>query len=289
MRRSLIIHVLSAVVLFVVALCSSGDAVWSGVTRDQPAGPTDHGLRVPSSGTPLHLAKKRPAPTENDIPESSQPATQADAPSQDRGGLVDPRDGGLDVALGEWAVILEADTIRPGTVTFMVRNSGARAHGFRIRSEGGRGRDRFEARTELIQPGGSSKLTVDLKSGSYRVDCFVEEPGVGDHAALGMRGLLTVRPDAPFLSPKAPVADTAVSIEGFVFSPQTLKIQAGSTVVWTNRDPAPHTVTADDGTFDSGMLQSGATFRRTFEKAGTFRYTCTIHPSMKGVVEVAAP
>jgi plastocyanin len=104
-----------------------------------------------------------------------------------------------------------------------------------------------------------------------------------------MRGLLTVRSDAPLLPPKAPVTAAVVSIEGFAFSPQTLTIRAGSTVVWTNRDPAPHTVTADDGTFDSGILQSGATFRQTFLKPGTYRYTCTIHPSMKGVVEVMAP
>ena len=52
------------------------------------------------------------------------------------------------------------------------------------------------------------------------------------------------------------------------------------------RAPTAHTVTADDGSFDSKSLASNATFSQTFAKAGTFAYHCAIHPGMKGTVTV---
>ncbi len=55
---------------------------------------------------------------------------------------------------------------------------------------------------------------------------------------------------------------------------------------WTNNDSASHTVTADDGSFKSDTLATGATFSQTFAKAGTFAYHCAIHPSMKGTITV---
>ncbi len=62
----------------------------------------------------------------------------------------------------------------------------------------------------------------------------------------------------------------------------------GSTVTWRNAGEAPHTVTAEDGSFDSEMIAAGASWARTFETAGTFRYVCSFHPEMEGVVEVTA-
>ena len=53
-----------------------------------------------------------------------------------------------------------------------------------------------------------------------------------------------------------------------------------------NRDSAAHTVTADDTSFDSGALQSAASFTQTFAKAGTFAYHCSIHSRMVGTIVV---
>ena len=204
-----------------------------------------------------------------------------------RDGRVDPREGGLEVGMGEWAVSVEADVIRPGPVTFVVRNGGARTHGFRIRSSSrGRGRDRFESRTRLIPPGGAAELTVSLPDGRYEVDCYVEEPGVGEHDGLGMEAVLVVRADAPLVPLKAETAPSAVSIERFAFSPATVTVKAGSAVAWENRDPVEHTVTGENGAFESGLLAAGARFSRVFDAPGTFPYTCRLHPSMKGQVEV---
>lgn len=79
---------------------------------------------------------------------------------------------------------------------------------------------------------------------------------------------------------------SAVEIKGFAFSPDTLEVSVGATVTWTNNDSATHTVTGDDGSFDSGNLDTGKTFSFTFSKAGTFTYHCKIHPNMKATITV---
>jgi plastocyanin len=78
----------------------------------------------------------------------------------------------------------------------------------------------------------------------------------------------------------------AVTIQNFAFNPSTIEVAVGTTVTWTNQDTAGHTVTADDGSFDSRTLATGATFQQTFSTAGTFTYHCTIHSSMKATVTV---
>jgi len=77
-----------------------------------------------------------------------------------------------------------------------------------------------------------------------------------------------------------------VSIEGSAFSPEAVTIKVGGEVLWRNKDAATHTVTADDGSFDSGSLSQGAEFRRKFTKAGTIKYSCDIHAYMGGKIEV---
>ncbi|MDH3307600.1 MAG: cupredoxin family copper-binding protein [Acidimicrobiia bacterium] len=79
---------------------------------------------------------------------------------------------------------------------------------------------------------------------------------------------------------------TAVSIDSFAYMPQTITVAVGETVEWTNDQSVGHTVTADDGSIDSGTMANQATFAMTFETAGTFAYHCTIHPNMTGTVTV---
>jgi len=80
----------------------------------------------------------------------------------------------------------------------------------------------------------------------------------------------------------------AVTIVDFAFQPASLEVPAGTTVTWTNSGAAPHTVTADDGAFDSGTLQPGGTFSFTFDTPGTFAYHCEIHPNMMATIIVTA-
>lgn len=82
--------------------------------------------------------------------------------------------------------------------------------------------------------------------------------------------------------------DTAfdISVVDFSFEPGTVSVPAGATVTWTNNGSRPHTVTADDGSFDSGRLDPGEQFSQTFDQPGSFTYHCGFHPEMQGEVVV---
>jgi plastocyanin len=77
-----------------------------------------------------------------------------------------------------------------------------------------------------------------------------------------------------------------VDIENFAYNPDPVRVQTGGKVIWQNMDPARHTATADDGSFDTGTLEEGKLKSETFKQAGSYAYHCEIHPSMHGTVEV---
>lgn len=85
---------------------------------------------------------------------------------------------------------------------------------------------------------------------------------------------------------KASRDTVSAAIEDFVFRSNRLEITAGTTVVWTNRGQVIHTVTARDGSFDSGNIEPGEQWSMTFTGTGTFPFHCTPHPFMRGVVVV---
>jgi plastocyanin len=202
---------------------------------------------------------------------------------------VDPRARGLDVSLGEWAVTLEAEPLRPGRVTFAVQNRGTVAHGFEIEAEDEHGdnsgpgsSDGFKAETGLLQPAQRQRLTVSLAPGVYKFECIVD-----GHDDLGMEGLLTVRRGAPLVLEERSDAK-AVSISGFAFAEPSLEVAAGTRVSWVNDDPTEHTVTSEDGSFDSGPIAPGEGFAVRFADTGEYPYVCAIHPDMRGTIVVSA-
>ena len=77
-----------------------------------------------------------------------------------------------------------------------------------------------------------------------------------------------------------------VLIEGTSFTPQSLTVRRGDTVVWKNKDPFPHTVTARNRQFDSGLLAEGQSWQYTAKEPGEFPYFCTLHQTMTGVLLV---
>ncbi|HXW76346.1 MAG TPA: cupredoxin family copper-binding protein [Candidatus Eremiobacteraceae bacterium] len=89
-------------------------------------------------------------------------------------------------------------------------------------------------------------------------------------------------------APAKPAAAVRVSIADYAFKPAVVTIVAGTPVIWTNQDDDPHTVTADDGSFDSKGLGQGDTYRRAFVKPGRYPYHCAVHPFMKGTIVVTA-
>ncbi len=92
-------------------------------------------------------------------------------------------------------------------------------------------------------------------------------------------------PTAASAAPAAPAKTASISIQNFSYG-APLTVQVGTTVTWTNADQMSHTVTEAGGAFDSGNMAKGATFSYTFTKEGTYDYTCTYHPNMKGQVIV---
>lgn len=91
--------------------------------------------------------------------------------------------------------------------------------------------------------------------------------------------------NAPAPSGDAVRAET-VEIDDFAYEPDPVTIEEGGKVIWINQDSAPHTATADDGSFDTGTIEKGKIGSATFKEAGTFTYFCEIHPTMHGTVEV---
>jgi len=79
-----------------------------------------------------------------------------------------------------------------------------------------------------------------------------------------------------------------VAIKDYAFQKPSITVVAGSTVTWTNSDDDPHTVVADDKSFDSMGLGQGDVWSHTFAKPGTYHYHCGVHPFMKGTVVVTA-
>lgn len=93
---------------------------------------------------------------------------------------------------------------------------------------------------------------------------------------------------AALVATATPALAAEVAIQDLSFEPQTVGVEVGGSVTWTNGDTVTHTVTAEDGSFDSGNLNQGETATVTFEDPGTFPYACQIHPFMRGTVQVGA-
>lgn len=111
----------------------------------------------------------------------------------------------------------------------------------------------------------------DTSTVTEPAESSTEESGQGGNAA------------AP--SGEAPRAEK-VEIADFAYDPDPVTVQVGGKVTWLNQDSAPHTATAEDGSFDTGTLEEGKLKSETFKQAGTYEYICQIHPDMHGVVEV---
>ncbi|HEX3241292.1 MAG TPA: cupredoxin domain-containing protein [Solirubrobacterales bacterium] len=113
----------------------------------------------------------------------------------------------------------------------------------------------------LAACGGSDDSTG---SGSTEVETLESEPTPGGEAARSEK----------------------VKIVEFAYGPDPVVVKVGGKVTWQNEDTAPHTATADDGSFDTDTLEKGKLKSATFKEAGTFPYFCEIHPTMHGTVEV---
>ena len=77
-----------------------------------------------------------------------------------------------------------------------------------------------------------------------------------------------------------------VTIADMRFTPPTLSVARGNIVVWVNKDIVPHTATSEKGGFDSRTIEMNASWSFRARKPGKFPYVCSLHPTMKAVLEV---
>ena len=101
-----------------------------------------------------------------------------------------------------------------------------------------------------------------------------------------MRAALAAAVAALALPASAPAATFTVAAQFQDFGPGQLDILPGETIEWNNVSERTHTVTADDGSFDSGDFTPGSKFDVSFANAGTFAYHCTKHAGMTGEIDV---
>jgi plastocyanin len=98
--------------------------------------------------------------------------------------------------------------------------------------------------------------------------------------------LLLAGPASVGANDQPSVPNAEVKIDNFSFGPQSLKVAAGTTVTWINRDDIPHTVVSTDGVFKSKVRDTDEKFSYTFAQPGTYPYYCSVHPKMTGTIVV---
>lgn len=103
--------------------------------------------------------------------------------------------------------------------------------------------------------------------------------------ALALAAMVTVASASGLGTALAQQAN-AVVIKNFNFAPMSITVKAGTSVTWKNLDGEPHTVTSVDGLFRSGAIDQNESFTFKFDKPGTYKYLCSIHPRMMASVIV---
>lgn len=163
-------------------------------------------------------------------------------------------------------------TIEPGTTVTWV-NEDSQRH--RIRSQSGP----IEFDSGNLDPGQAFSMVFDTV-GTYS---YLDDRNDQNTAYFGTVDVVAQTEPNP---PPPPNGAVSVDVVNRSYSPASISIDPGTTVIWGNIDDRPHTVTARNGSFDSGIFDTGGSYSRTFSEAGTFEYFCTLHPDMVGVVVV---
>jgi plastocyanin len=190
------------------------------------------------------------------------------------------------VTIGDRVFLPGSTTIEVGgAVTF--RNDDGEEH--TATSSGGGGID-----SGTLASGDTYEKTFS-EAGSYEFLCMFHSDMRG---TIEVVGGAQAGPEAPAPAPDNTPSPTpssvtapnteAVDIVDFAFEPASVELPEGATVLWTNTGVAPHTVSAEDGSFDSGTLDPGASFEHTFTTPGTYGYLCQVHPEMTGTIEIVA-
>ncbi len=114
----------------------------------------------------------------------------------------------------------------------------------------------------------------------------MEEGAQFEQSTDGTGGFGTDTSGEAMETPQDVMTANTVEIQDYAFNPPNLTVKAGTTVTFVNKDAVGHSATADDGSFDTGVMIQNESGTVTFDTPGTFGYHCTPHPNMKGTVIV---
>jgi plastocyanin len=131
-----------------------------------------------------------------------------------------------------------------------------------------------------------SAFTADRKfndKANYKACFQCHKPHAKQDFVISLARLSGQAPGGP-VAMKTSSGD--VGIEGFAFGPSKLTIAPGQYVTWTNGDDSPHQITVAQSQERSAVLLKGQSHTQAFATAGVYEYSCGLHPSMKGTVEV---
>jgi len=144
--------------------------------------------------------------------------------------------------------------------------------------------------SSFVMAGGTFQRTFDTP-GTFSYFCTIHPEMAGTISVGGTDGRAPPPAEPPPEDP-APTAPPTAAPPGDVtifdngYTPLRKTISTGTTLVWSNTGALPHTVTDRNGSFDSGFVMAGQTYRRTFNTPGSYSYFCTIHPGMTGSITV---
>jgi plastocyanin len=131
-------------------------------------------------------------------------------------------------------------------------------------------------------------IVVLLVFASIAVAQSTSDENISDQSTMDQSTSDQASPDQTGPVQATPVENpVTVNIQDDAFDPATTSIAPGTTVTWVNNDDEAHTVTADEGLFDSGRLDPGDSYSVWFDGSGTVAYHCEPHPHMMGSIEVS--
>ena len=154
----------------------------------------------------------------------------------------------------------------------------------------------------LVDPPSMFHLSTRLLSCNYKESAVLDSHNYSKRSFLSLIFLIPVF-SFTYLIPVAVAQNETLSVSivpgssspfnGYV--PNDVTVSSNTSVSWTNQDTSSHTITSGDfttgpsGQFDSGLLNTRATFTHQFTTPGVYSYYCTIFPFMSGIVNVTAP
>lgn len=103
---------------------------------------------------------------------------------------------------------------------------------------------------------------------------------------MGVEGSGNGQEPTTLIPENSTVVKIVANAESNSYSPNPVEVKVGETVTWVNYDSGRHTVTSEDGVFESELMGKGQSFSYTFDKAGEYPYFCSPHPGMAGTVVV---